>query len=74
MRKSDVLAYYDGNQSAVARALNITRASVNGWPDLVPEAQAYRLERITRGKLKVDPRTYDLVKGRLPTHERASAP
>jgi len=59
MRKSDVLSHFGGNQSEVARVLGITRASVNGWPDLIPEAQAYRLERLTRGKLKADVAEYD---------------
>lgn len=65
MWKHAVLAYFAGNQSAVARALKITRASVNNWPDLVPEASAYRLERITKGELKVIPAVYDRAKGRL---------
>jgi hypothetical protein len=64
MWKSAVLAFFDNNQSAVARALRITRASVNAWPDLIPEASAYRLERITNGGLTVDPSLYDEAKGR----------
>lgn len=74
MWKHAVLAFYGDNQSAVARALKITRASVNGWPELVPEASAYRLERITRGKLKVVPDLYDQAKGRVDlSDERVSA-
>lgn len=65
MWKHAVLAFYGDNQSAVARALKITRASVNGWPDLVPEASAYRLEKITDGKLKVVAALYDRAKGRI---------
>jgi len=64
MWKHAVLAFYDDNQSAVARALKISRASVHNWPDLIPEASAYRLERITNGKLKVVPALYDQAKGR----------
>lgn len=59
MQKSAVLAFFDDNQSAVARALGITRASVNAWDDLIPELRAYRLERVTKGKLKVDPKLYE---------------
>lgn len=65
MWKHAVLAFFGDNQSAVARALKITRASVNGWPELVPEASAYRLERITDGKLKVVTALYDRAKGRV---------
>lgn len=58
MRKADVLAHFDNNQSKVARFLGITRASVNGWPDPVPKGRAYQLELMTGGKLKVDPALY----------------
>jgi hypothetical protein len=64
MRKTDVLAHFDGNQSAVARALEITRASVNAWPDLVPELSARRLHEYTRGKLRFNSSLYDKAKGR----------
>ena len=65
MYKSAVLAHYKGSQSAVARALKITRASVHNWPELIPEQSAYRLQSITRGKLKVDANAYDVAKGRV---------
>lgn len=58
MRKADVLAHFRNNQSAVARALGITRASVHNWPEIVPEGRAYQLEIVTGGRLKVDPRVY----------------
>lgn len=64
MYKSAVLALYGDNQSAVARALKISRASVNAWGEIIPETQAYRLERITRGKLKVDSAEYDRRRSR----------
>lgn len=74
MWKTVVLAFYENNQSEVARALRITRASVNAWPELIPEASAYRLERITHGKLKVEPALYDQAKGRLESEKsQASA-
>lgn len=61
MRKAEVLAYYDGNQSSVARALHITRASVNGWPAIVPLEPARALEILTsksKRKLRVDESLY----------------
>ena len=57
MRTSDVLAFY-GTQTAVAKALGITKSAVNQWKDLVPEGKAYRLQEMTRGKLKVDRAAY----------------
>lgn len=73
MWKSAVLTFYDNNQSAVARALKITRASVNAWPDLIPEASAYRLERITNRRLTVDAGLYDRAKGRMSFNSVLSA-
>jgi transcriptional repressor of cell division inhibition gene dicB len=64
MHKTEVLEFFGGNQSAVARALHIARASVNDWPELIPERSAYRLERITEGKLKVRVRLYDMRRQR----------
>ena len=58
MRKTDVLSYYGGNGAAVARAIGYTRSAVQQWPELIPEAAAYRLERATHGVLKVDPSLY----------------
>ncbi len=58
MRKSDVLSYYDDNGAAVARAIGYTRSAVQQWPEIVPEAAAYRLQDATNGDLKVDPALY----------------
>lgn len=62
MRKADVLSFFDGNQSAVARALHISRASVNGWPAVVPLEPARALEILTRKKLRVDESLYPRLK------------
>lgn len=58
MRKADVLAYFGGSESEVARRLGIGRASVNAWGPVVPEMRAYKIESITNGMLKVDPTVY----------------
>lgn len=58
MRKVDVLAHYENNGAAVARAIGVTRSAVQQWPEVIPEAMAYRLERATDGALKVDPTVY----------------
>jgi hypothetical protein len=58
MRKTDVLAHFHDNGAAVARAIGYTRSAVQQWPEIIPEAAAYRLERATNGKLKVDPSVY----------------
>lgn len=64
MRKSDVLAHFKGNQSAVARAINITRASVNQWGPVIPMDKALRLQAATEGKLKFDESLYEGTVGK----------
>jgi len=46
-----------GSQSAAARALGVGRAAVNKWvkKGVVPELTAYKLQVVTKGKLKVEP-------------------
>ena len=58
MYKSDVLSHYGNKQSAVAAALNISRAAVNKWPEVVPEGSAYKLQAVTGGALQVNPALY----------------
>lgn len=57
MRKTDVKSHF-GTWAAVARVIGITRSAVQQWPDVIPEAMAYRIERATDGILKVDPSVY----------------
>jgi transcriptional repressor of cell division inhibition gene dicB len=61
MRKDDVLAYYDGNRAKAGRAVGVSRSAVQQWPDIIPEAMAYRFERVTGGRLKVDPSVYAAI-------------
>jgi ribosomal protein L14 len=64
MLKSAVLAFFDNNGAAVARAIGVTRSAVNQWPPVIPEAMAYRVQEATQGALKVDATLYrnDLVR------------
>lgn len=57
MRKTDVIKHF-GSVIEVARALQISRAAVSKWPPVIPEGSAYKVESITKGKLKVDPGAY----------------
>lgn len=52
MKKQDVIEHFGSGQQ-VAKALKISGAAVSQWPEDVPEKQAYKIERITKGKLKV---------------------
>lgn len=57
MYKSALLEYF-GSLSAIAAALGITLQAVSQWDSLVPELTAYKVESVTRGKLKVDSNLY----------------
>lgn len=57
MLKTTALAYFK-TLSALAQALGVTLQAVSQWGTLVPESSAYKLESITRGKLRVDPKLY----------------
>lgn len=57
MKKSAVLGHF-GTQQAVADALGISAAAVSKWSDPIPKWRAYQIEKITRGKLKLDPDLY----------------
>jgi hypothetical protein len=53
MLKTQVLDYYDNSTTKISKALGGRPRSqtVNGWGEIVPEAAALRLERITDGAL-----------------------
>ena len=54
MYKSDVIKFF-GNQVLTGRALGVTKSAVSQWKEVIPEAVAYRAQRVSRNKLKVDP-------------------
>jgi len=59
MLKSDVIKFYQGSVSKTAMALGITSPSVSLWGEIIPEKQALKLEKITKGKLKYNAKLYD---------------
>ena len=58
MRKADVLSHFK-KQTRIARVLGLTKSAVSQWGEVIPEGMAYKLEVITRGKLRVDPSLYE---------------
>jgi hypothetical protein len=60
MKTETALAFYKGSRLLLASAADVTRQAVQRWvkTGIVPEAAAYRLEKKTRGKLKVNPALY----------------
>lgn len=55
MTKTEALAYYDNNVSALTRALGLRQNAVYSWEgDTMPPIQQIRLEAITSGALRAD--------------------
>jgi hypothetical protein len=57
MLTKDVLKHY-GTRAEVARKIGYTRQAIYRWKRIVPEQAAYRIERDTGGKFRVDPAVY----------------
>lgn len=62
MKLSDAVSHY-GSQQKLANALGIKQGSISSWDrDAIPFARALQLEKLTRGRLKVDMTLYVQVK------------
>lgn len=57
MEKNTVIAHF-GSEAEVAKVLEISRQAVNQWPNPIPEGAAYKLQVLTGGVLRVNPRLY----------------
>ncbi|MDY0667416.1 Cro/CI family transcriptional regulator [Pasteurella multocida] len=53
MLKTDVINYF-GKLENVAKALSISVSAISQWNEVIPEKNAYKLQDITKGKLKVN--------------------
>ena len=60
MLKSKVVDYY-GGISKTAVALGVTHSAVCQWGEVIPQKQAFVIDRITKGKLKYDASFYHKV-------------
>jgi len=65
MQAEVVIRWFNGNQSAVARALGVGKAAVSKWKktNRVPPLHAARLEKLTGGALTFNPDDYTTRKG-----------
>ena len=57
MLKTDVIEHF-GGVSKIASVLGISHPAVCRWGDVIPQKQAFVIERITKGKLKYDASLY----------------
>jgi hypothetical protein len=60
MTYAEALAYFDGNASAMARALGMHKRSVYAWREngSIPFLRQLQLEELTKGTLKSEPLPY----------------
>jgi len=56
MKTEDVIRYF-GSKSKVARAVGIRVPSIDDWRETVPWMRQIQIEKLTKGKLKHDPRS-----------------
>jgi len=70
MNKSEAVAFF-GSQSALAKALGVSRSSVSEWGD-VPIGRQFQLEVLTAGALKADHENRLEDAGDLPCGEATS--
>lgn len=68
MSKDEALKFYEGNQSALARALGLDQSTVNKWA-AIPPLRQLQLERVTGGRLKADPDAF----ARKPARRKVAA-
>lgn len=56
MNIDQAVAFYGGKKK-LSEALGVSPSAVSHWveADEIPEGQQYKLQAITKGKLKVDP-------------------
>jgi hypothetical protein len=67
MRLQDAVSYF-GTQNKLADALGMSQGSMSSWKrDRIPLARALQVEKLTRGKLKVDMSLY--IRNRRSTPE-----
>lgn len=62
MKKSSVLEYFndlDNPVSKVAEVCGVSVAAVSQWGEVIPEKNALKLHRHTKGKLKYEEHYYD---------------
>jgi DNA-binding transcriptional regulator YdaS (Cro superfamily) len=57
MLKVKVIEHF-GKAKLVCEALGLSSGSISQWGEVIPETQAFRLERITNGVLEYDPSLY----------------
>lgn len=57
MNKTAVIEYFGSHRKA-AEALGLTSQAISMWKNPIPEGVAYKVQVMSKGKLRVDPTVY----------------
>jgi DNA-binding transcriptional regulator YdaS (Cro superfamily) len=57
MLKKDVVQHF-GSQRAIAKALGLSESAISQWRDVIPEKDAFKIEKMTSGALRLEPSFY----------------
>ncbi len=57
MKKETAVKFY-GSERALSKVLGISHQAVNNWKENVPIKKAWKLERLSKGKLAIRLRDY----------------
>jgi hypothetical protein len=73
MTKSQAIAHFKNNVSALARALGLKQNGIYSWEgDSMPPIQQIRLEALTDGKLRADDAAWAPAEPRFPKRTKGT--
>jgi transposase-like protein len=72
MTKSEAIAYFQGNVSALARAAGVHQSTVYAWGEYPPDSRQLRLQHSTKGALKAEPGCRERVLGLTDPAQKAA--
>lgn len=58
MKTQEAIEFW-GSRERLAQAAGVDRSAISHWGPFVPELRQYQLHYLSKGALKVDPRTFD---------------
>lgn len=58
MLTADAVKHF-GSKAKLAEALSVNRSAISNWGILVPRGRAFEIEKITKGKLRVNLALYE---------------
>lgn len=60
MYKKEVITHF-GSQRAIAKALGLSESAISQWKEVIPEKDAFKIEKMTAGALRLEPSLYHRI-------------